>query len=59
MLSAYRITKSTGESYITSMAENITLEEATEYFTKNTFCDEDPVTGKEVHWNAVEVQRII
>jgi len=58
MLTAYKITKSNGETYATSMAANVTLAMAKDYFMGKTFVDEDPETGKETTWHVVKVEEI-
>lgn len=54
-LPAFRVTRSDGTSYITSMSHGITLAEARAYFVGQHFTDED-ASGKETAWTAVAVE---
>jgi len=54
-LPAFKVTRSDGSSYVTSMAIGVTLKEARNYFIGATFCDEDS-SGKEHHWTATAVE---
>lgn len=55
-LTAYKITKPSGETYTTSMASGVTLEQASDYFMHNVF--HDVVNGKEVAWSATKVEEV-
>jgi hypothetical protein len=54
-LPAYRITRSDGSSYITSMSSHVTLETARNYFLGTRQVVEDEATGKETRLTVTQV----
>lgn len=55
-LTAFRITRNDGTSYVTNMAKGVTLEQARAHFIGQTFTEEHPATGKETRWTGVKVE---
>ena len=58
-LPAFRITRNDGTSYITSMAADVTMKDARQYFTIGSIqVDEDPLTGKEIFRTITAVEQV-
>ena len=58
-LPAFKITRNDGSSYTTSMAQGVTLKDATEYFMNQVQVDENFETGKETRRTVVKVERVL
>lgn len=55
-LTAYRVHLSNGTSYVTSMAADVTLGDASRYFVGSVLTDENPETGEESSLYPVRVE---
>lgn len=56
MLTAYKVYLDDGSSYVTSMAQDVTLEMAQDYFAGECYTEE--YDGKEITRQAVKVEKV-